>query len=98
VRTYDKLDNAGIDLASGRVDAMIGDRSAVEAIAKEAKNMALFGPNLNGGVLGVGVGVGLRKADGDLKAKFDKAIAEATADGTVGKLSTQWFGFDIAIK
>jgi len=98
VRTYDKLDNAGIDLASGRVDAMIGDRSAVEAIAKEAKNMALFGPNLNGGVLGTGVGVGLRKADADLKALFDKAIAEATADGTVGKLSTQWFGFDIAIK
>ncbi|HEY0833965.1 MAG TPA: lysine/arginine/ornithine ABC transporter substrate-binding protein [Azospirillum sp.] len=98
IRTYDKLDNAGIDLASGRVDAMIGDRSAVEAIAKEAKTMALFGPNLTGGVLGVGVGVGLRKADADLKAQFDKAIADATKDGTVGKLSTQWFGFDISVK
>ena len=100
VRTYDKLDNAGIDMAAGRIDAIFGDRSAVDAIMKAdaGKNMTLFGPAFSRGVLGNGVGVGLRKADGDLKELFDKAIAEATKDGTIGKLSTQHCGFDISIK
>jgi len=100
VRTYDKVDNAGIDLAAGRVDAVIGDRSVVEAILKEdsAGNIVMFGPNLVRGVLGEGMGLGLRKQDTDLKAMLDKAIAEATKDGTVSKLSNQHFGYDISIK
>jgi octopine/nopaline transport system substrate-binding protein len=100
VRTYDKIDNAGIDLAAGRVDAVIGDRSVVEAVIKEDKggNIVMFGPNLVRGVLGEGMGLGLRKQDADLKALFDKAIAEATKDGTVAKLSKQHFGYDISIK
>nr|WP_211109133.1 transporter substrate-binding domain-containing protein [Azospirillum tabaci] len=100
VRTYDKLDNAGIDMAAGRVDAIFGDRSAVDAILKAdaGNNMTLFGPAFARGVLGKGVGVGLRKADGDLKELFNKAIAEANQDGTITKLSTQHFGYDISIK
>ncbi|TWA84498.1 octopine/nopaline transport system substrate-binding protein [Azospirillum brasilense] len=100
VRTYDKLDNAGIDMAAGRVDAIFGDRSAVDAILKaDAGNgMTLFGPAFARGVLGKGVGVGLRKADSDLKELFNKAIAEANQDGTITKLSTQHFGYDISIK
>ncbi|MBP2229747.1 octopine/nopaline transport system substrate-binding protein [Azospirillum agricola] len=100
VRTYDKLDNAGIDMAAGRVDAIFGDRSAVAAIldADTAKNMTLWAPAFSRGVLGEGVGVGLRKADKDLKEKLNKAIAEANKDGTITKLSTQHFGYDIAIK
>ncbi len=100
VRTYDKLDNAGIDMAAGRVDAIFGDRSAVSAVleADAAKGMVLFGPAFSRGVLGDGVGVGLRKADKDLKEKFNKAIADATKDGTITKLSTKHFGYDIAIK
>ncbi|WP_448190356.1 lysine/arginine/ornithine ABC transporter substrate-binding protein [Azospirillum sp. sgz301742] len=100
VRTYDKIDNAGIDLGAGRVDAVIGDRSVVEGIIKEDKagNIVMFGPNLVRGVLGEGMGLGLRKQDTDLKAMFDKAIAEANKDGTIGKLSMQHFGYDISIK
>lgn len=98
VRTYDKLDNAGIDLAAGRVDAILGDRSAADAIVKANSDMTLFGPGFARGVLGKGVGVGLRKGDGDLKELFNKAIAEANKDGTITKLSTQHFGYDISIK
>jgi octopine/nopaline transport system substrate-binding protein len=39
--------------------------------------------------------VGLRKSDPELQAKFDAAVGAANADGTVAKLSTKWFGFDI---
>ena len=98
VRTYDKLDNAGIDLAAGRVDAILGDRSAADAIVKANSDMTLFGPGFSRGVLGKGVGVGLRKGDGDLKELFNKAIAEANKDGTITKLSNQHFGYDISIK
>ena len=44
---------------------------------------------------GAGVGAGLRKADVDLKKMFDTAIDEAIKDGTVKKLSMQWFKFDV---
>ena len=97
MRTYDKIDNAGIDLSSGRVDAMLGDRSVVEAVVKATpQKMVIVGPNFIGGVIGEGMGVGLRKDTADLKAMFDKAIAEALKDGTVKKLSTQHFGYDIS--
>lgn len=99
MRTYDKIDNAGIDLNSGRVDAMLGDRSVVEAVLKATPGkMVVVGPNFIGGVIGEGMGVGLRKDTADLKAMFDKAIAEALKDGTVKKLSTQHFGYDISPK
>ncbi len=97
MRTYDKMDNAGIDLTSGRVDAIFGDRSVVEAIVKaDAGKMVVVGPNFIGGVIGEGMGVGLRQSDGDLKKLFDGAIAAALKDGTVKKLSTQHFGYDIS--
>jgi octopine/nopaline transport system substrate-binding protein len=97
MRTYDKIDNAGIDLNSGRVDAMLGDRSVVEAVLKATPGkMVVVGPNFIGGVIGEGMGVGLRKDTADLKAMFDKAIGEALKDGTVKKLSTQHFGYDIS--
>lgn len=97
MRTYDKIDNAGIDLGSGRVDAMLGDRSVVEAVVKATPDkMVIVGPNFIGGVIGEGMGVGLRKDTADLKTMFDKAIGEALKDGTVKKLSTQHFGYDIS--
>ncbi len=99
VNTYDKIDNAGIDLAAGRVDAVLGDRSAVEALTKaEGSALVLFAPAFSRGVLGEGVGVGVRQEDKDLKAMFDKAIAAAAADGTIAKLSEQHFGYDISVK
>jgi octopine/nopaline transport system substrate-binding protein len=100
VRTYDKVDNIGLDLVAGRIDGMFADLSAIAALQKEGntKDIVLFGPQFTRGVLGDGVAVGLRKKDDDLKKLFEKAIAEAAQDGTTTKLSNQWFGFDIAVK
>jgi octopine/nopaline transport system substrate-binding protein len=99
VQTYDKVDSMALDLTSGRIDAMLADKSATQSVIEaQGGNVKMFGPDFMRGVLGIGVGAGVRKDDTDLKALFDKAIAEANADGTVGKLSTQWFGVDISIK
>ena len=61
----------------------------------EGKDLVMVGPTFTGGIFGGGVGVGLRKADADLKKQFDTAIDAAIKDGTVKKLSMQWFKFDV---
>jgi polar amino acid transport system substrate-binding protein len=42
--------------------------------------------------LGGGVGMGLRESDTELKAKFDKAIGDMKADGTLNAMIRKWFG------
>jgi octopine/nopaline transport system substrate-binding protein len=59
------------------------------------KDMTIAGAGVSGDILGRGVAVGLRKADVDLRDMFDKAIADAHADGTVKKLSMKWFELDM---
>jgi octopine/nopaline transport system substrate-binding protein len=59
-------------------------------------NVVTFGPNVFGGLLGEGVGAGIRQDNPDLKAMFDAAITEAAADGTISAISMQWFGKDLA--
>lgn len=100
LRTYDKTDNMALDLIAGRIDAMVIDRSNIEALAKAegGKDITVFGPNLTRGPLGIGIGVGLRKADADLKQLFDMAIDEARKDGAVAKLSQKWFGYDVTVR
>jgi octopine/nopaline transport system substrate-binding protein len=58
--------------------------------------LKLAGPLITGGLLGKGTGIGFRKSDPELRAMFDKALGEALADGTVKKLSLQWFKTDIS--
>ncbi|WP_425336061.1 transporter substrate-binding domain-containing protein [Sinorhizobium numidicum] len=58
-------------------------------------DMIIVGPRFQGGFLGAGSSVGLRKSDTDLKVMFDAAIAAAKADGTIKRLSEKWFGFDL---
>ncbi len=55
----------------------------------------IAGPEIGGTIWGKGEGFGLRKEDTELKALFDKAIAEAIADGTVKTLSEKWFKIDV---
>lgn len=99
VRTYDKVDSIALDLLSGRIDAMLADSSAtVSVIEAQGEGVEIFGPGFTGGVIGIGVGVGLRQGDDSLREKFDAAIKAATEDGTIGRMTTQWFGFDASMK
>lgn len=99
-RAYDKSDSIALDLVAGRIDAMLLDRSVIEAMIKEpsGKDIALFGPSMVRGTLGEGFGMGIRKGDKELKEKLNKAIAEASADGTVTRLSQKWFNYDVTVR
>ena len=96
VSTYDSQENLDLDLEAGRVDAGLADQSAWQPLLEgdAGEDFTRIGPGLSGGLFGEGVGVGLRKDEGELKDKFDEAIQAALEDGTIGKLATEWFGFD----
>jgi octopine/nopaline transport system substrate-binding protein len=97
IREYQKNEEINLDLIAGRLDAEINGRSFLYNSSKAPgfQNIVLIGPVLDGGVFGGGVGLGFRKSDTDLKAKFDGAIKASADDGTLKALSMKWFGFDI---
>ena len=99
VRAYQTQDDLNLDLQLGRIDAAFADNGAFAAFMEtdDGSRVVFTGPKMLGGVYGAGVGVGLRKENEDLMAMFNKAIEEATADGTTKRISEEWFGFDLSM-
>ncbi|WPK00692.1 lysine/arginine/ornithine ABC transporter substrate-binding protein [Pseudomonas putida] len=97
VREYKTVDSHNMDLMSGRIDAVLANAVVLKLATQDAslKGADMAGPVFSGGVFGPGIGIGLRKSDTDLKAKFDEAITAAVKDGTVKKLSEKWLKFDV---
>ncbi len=96
VKEYKTTDERDLDLKSGRIDAVLDDYPTIAAAVAmpDAKDFAIVGPEFTGGPFGVGEGMGIRKSDADLTAKFNKALAAAFADGSVKKYSMKWFKID----
>jgi octopine/nopaline transport system substrate-binding protein len=97
VREYKTAEQHDLDLVAGRIDAVLADATALQGTLgkPEFKDYTIAGPNFSGGVLGKGVGTGIRKEDKNLKALFDTAINAAIADGTIKRLSEKWFKVDV---
>jgi octopine/nopaline transport system substrate-binding protein len=98
IREYRTTEQHDLDLQNERVDAIWAAHSALTATLAQTgfENFTIAGPGFSGGTLGAGVAVGLRKADDDLRALFDAAIAAALADGTIKTLSVKWFKVDLS--
>ncbi|ARO30435.1 octopine ABC transporter substrate-binding protein OccT 1 [Rhizobium sp. NXC14] len=97
VREYKTTEQHDLDLKAGRVDLVMASMAYLSTAAAKPGNEDLIvtGHRFQGGMLGRGSSVGLRKEDTKLKSMFDEAIAAAKADGTIVKLSQKWFGFDV---
>ena len=97
VREYKTTDQHDLDLAAGRVDLLMASMAYLTTASAKPGNeeMIVTGPRFQGGFLGKGSSVGLRKNETELKAMFDEAIDAAKADGTIKTLSEKWFGFDV---
>ena len=65
------------------------------ALEKGGTDAQMTGPMINGGPIGIGSGVGLRKSDPELREMFDTAIKAAAADGTLRTLALKWFKLDV---
>jgi octopine/nopaline transport system substrate-binding protein len=96
IKEYKTTDDRDLDLKAGRIDIGLDDYPTVAATLDkaDAKDLIIVGPEFIGDVFGVGEGMGLRKSDADLTAKFNKALDEAFADGSVKKYSLKWFKID----
>lgn len=99
IKLYQTQDEANQDLVAGRIDATQQDSIAADAfLATDAGKACceLVGSvPADPAILGAGVGVGLRKGEDALKAKFNAAIAKIIADGTYDKISAPYFSSSI---
>ncbi len=79
---------------NGEADAVFADRDYLVPIVEESGGALMFvGEEVP---LGGGIGIGLRESDGELKEKFDTAIAAMKEDGTLNTMLKKWFGDDTA--
>ena len=95
IKTYQTTDEGFQDLAAGRIDASQADSIAIDAFLASDVGMAcceaIGAVADDQAILGLGVGVGLRKGEDELKAKFNAAIAKVIADGTYDAISKPYF-------
>jgi octopine/nopaline transport system substrate-binding protein len=95
ITEYKTAPEHDLDVTAGRIDAAFDDDTYFTSAFAQPGNdqMMLVGPQFAG--LDHGIGPGFRKSDTDLRDMWDKAIADAVADGTVKKLSLKWFKLDV---
>jgi octopine/nopaline transport system substrate-binding protein len=97
VREYKTAPERDIDLESGRLDLIIDNTVYLANALDSAKGtLAFTGPEVAGSIWGAGIGLGLRKSDGPLRAELDKAIESVRSDGTLSKLSMQFLKTDVS--
>jgi polar amino acid transport system substrate-binding protein len=83
---YESADQALADLNAGNLDLIFAEKSYIgDTVSGSSGALATAGPEVP---LGEGNGVGLRKADTELRAKFDEALASMKTDGTLDALIT----------
>lgn len=79
---------------NGEADAVFADADYLAPLVEASGGELVFiGPDVP---LGGGVGMGLRESDAELKEKFDAAITDMKADGSLNTLLVKWFGEDTA--
>ncbi|MCB1498512.1 MAG: ABC transporter substrate-binding protein [Bauldia sp.] len=94
VKLYPTQDDAYLDLAAGRLDAVLADvgPSNLWLAGADGACCAFLGEAVVKDDL---VGIAIRKEDGDLKAMFNKAITDIVADGTYKTINDKYFPFSI---
>lgn len=83
-------DEAVAAVRNGEADAVFADKDFLVPVVDESNGEFVWiGEDVP---LGDGIGLGMRKSDTELKAKFDEAITAMKEDGTLNKLILEWFG------
>ena len=99
MKIYQSLDQAWLDLESGRVNAVLADTTvAYDWIVKTGKSKGFDyagKPLVDNVIFGEGTGIAVRKGD-PLKASFNKAIKTVLTDGTFAAENKKVFPFTIA--
>jgi len=92
LKTFGDNVTALMDLSAGRLQAVVLDEVVGRYLAdKREGEYRILEDNF--GTEDYGVGVHLENTE--LHAKLDKVLDEMKADGTAGRIATEWFGADI---
>ncbi|MCS0806629.1 transporter substrate-binding domain-containing protein [Massilia agilis] len=91
VKSYPATPETLQDLAFGRIDAALNDSLMVPFLLKNSRLPIRAGTRV--GVVSK-MGIPFQKGNPKFKAALNKAIAEATADGSLKQISMKWFGTD----
>ncbi|MBI1206072.1 MAG: transporter substrate-binding domain-containing protein [Azospirillum sp.] len=101
LRIYHSEHEKYLDVAAGKLDAVLdGGAALMEFINgpdKLGHDLTLFGPALTGGPLGRGMGIAVPPGAVALREALDNAIHAAAADGTIARISLQWFGYNVSV-
>ncbi|MBY8158302.1 ABC transporter substrate-binding protein [Vibrio fluvialis] len=96
---YGSFDEAYLDLANGRIAAVLGDASALEdgVLNKPGgEGYEFVGPSLTDPKwFGDGFGIATRKQDTDLTEKLNAAIDALRAKGEYQKIEAKYFKYDV---
>ncbi len=100
LKVYPTQDEPNLDLSNGRLDYVVGDILVTKEFDEKRGNgccriVSEIKRSVAPDIFGPGVGAAFRPDDTDLKDMFNKAIAEADADGTFKKLEAKYFTIDI---
>lgn len=96
VKRYPKLDDALLDLETGRVDAVLASQFVLgDWLKKEKGSGCEFVGEAFVDDENLGTGIAVRKSDTELLEKLNKAIDQIVSDGTYTKIREQYFSFDI---
>ena len=86
---FSTLDDTIAAVKNGEADAAFADKDALTPFVTDGGEIVWAGADVP---LGGGIGIGMRKSDTELKAKFDAAITEMKADGSLNTMIKKWFG------
>ena len=99
LRLYGTMDEAYLDIGSGRIDALFADVVAANDgfLSKpEGKSFEMRGPEFTGSEwFGEGAGVGVRQNDQTIADAFSAAVKALRDNGTYQEISDKWFGSDV---
>ena len=99
IKSYATQDEANMDLTAGRVDLVIADATVLQGgflDTDAGKGYAFIGPSFTDAKwFGEGIGIAVRKGDGDLKEMLNKAIKELRKNGVYQKINAKYFDFDL---
>lgn len=89
ILSYETADQSVADLSAGNIDLLLADGDFLKPVVDGSGGaLTLTAPDIR---IGGGVGIGMRKGDGELKATMAKALESVKADGTLDKLIMEFF-------
>ncbi|MBV0891604.1 transporter substrate-binding domain-containing protein [Paracoccus sp. Z118] len=77
---------------NGEAEAVFADKDFLAPYVNDSNGELVWVEGKDTVVVGEGLGIGMRKSDTELKARFDAAITSMIEDGSLDVLIAKWFG------